>query len=90
MAPTRDRPVVREDERFPTEGALCGRGDQGERVLHQTEAARPGGWALVSPAEATGRPARQAERPDQTGKSSATEYSHAQAVHPLAGANSAS
>jgi hypothetical protein len=55
------RPVVaRGNERFPTEWALYDSdeqgGQEGEQALHQSEDARPGGWAPSSPVERIGRP----------------------------------
>ena len=67
MAPARQQLMAaREKERFPTEWALYD-GDEQERELAppQSEDARPGGWAPVSPIETIRRPARQSARLDR-------------------------
>jgi hypothetical protein len=66
MAPAIQRLMAaREEERFPTEWAMC-LGDRygSEQASRQSEAAWPGGWAPVSPAEAIGRPAREVAKLD--------------------------
>jgi len=66
MAPAIQRLMAaREEERFPTEWAMCD-GDRpgSEQASRQPEAAWPGGRAPVSPVEAIGRPAREVARLD--------------------------
>ena len=58
--------AAREKDRFPTEWALYD-GDEyeGELASPQSEDARPGGWAPVSPIETIRRPARQSAGVDR-------------------------
>lgn len=51
--------ATRGNERFPTEWALYESDEQeGEQTSHQSEEARPEGWAPISPVKRMGRPAR--------------------------------
>jgi len=52
--------AARKSERFPTEWTLYdGDEQEGEQASQQSEDARPGGWAPVSPVETIRRPARR-------------------------------
>jgi len=54
------RMAARGNERFPTEWTLYdGNEQEGEQASQQSEDARPGGWAPVSPVETIRRPARR-------------------------------
>jgi hypothetical protein len=56
----------RETEKFPPKWALYdGDEQEGEQASHQSESARPGGWAPSSPVERIGRPARRSARLDR-------------------------
>jgi hypothetical protein len=58
--------AARENEKFPTEWALYDSDEQeGEQASQQSEDARPGGWAPVSPAETIRRPARRSATLDR-------------------------
>lgn len=66
MAATTCQMAARKKERFPTEWALCeGEKSEAGQELPQSEDARPGGWAPVSPLEAIGRPGCQSARLDR-------------------------
>jgi hypothetical protein len=67
MASARQQRIAaRENERFPTEWTLYdGDEQEGEHASHQSEDARPEGWAPVSPVETIRRPARRSARLDR-------------------------